>query len=78
MKKEVIERLRQKGMNTAEQVVDELVKSGALTHYALSKYVGREMWLERMVKYPARTPTEIAKEVARECAISPTTLRRHL
>ena len=78
MKEQAIERLRAKGLNSAEDIVEELFRTGALTHYALSKYVGREMWLERMVKFPRKTPTDIANEVAQECSISPTTLRRSL
>ena len=78
MKEQAIERMKAKGITNADAVLDELERSGAITHYDLCKYVARELWVERCAKYPHRTPTDIAKDVAHECRIGFSTLRRTL
>jgi len=78
MKEEAIERMKAKGIHDAETVLLELERSGAITHFGLCKYVARERWLERVTRYPHRTPTDIAKDVAHECSIGFSTLRRSL
>ena len=77
-KDKLLQILRDKGIHTAEQAVEELMATGALSHYAVCKYVGRAMWLDRLARFPRRTPTEILKDVARECDLSSSTLRRSL
>lgn len=78
MKERAIELMKRKGIKDAERVLDELMDSGTMTHYDLCKYVAREEFHHRAVKFPKRKPMVLVREISADLSISERTIRRML
>jgi hypothetical protein len=76
MKKDVIAILKAKGLDTPEQVIEELVNTGVLTGFDMSKYLARHEFLKLSFGVPA--PTQILKDVAHKHNLGHSTLKRML
>jgi len=74
MKKEVIAILKAKGIDTPEKVIEELVSTGVLNGFDMSKYLARDEFLKLSFGVPS--PTKILKDCAHRYHVSHSTMKR--
>ena len=73
MKKDLIAIMRAKGIDTPEKAIEDLIASGVLTGFDMSKYLAVNEFMR--LSLGVEKPTRILKDVAHRHSIGHTTLR---